>query len=124
MIYEFRSRATGSIVMMGQVADRMLGILGKPTGPQGIITVEQLPEAIARLRTAIADEQRARAAAREAAHAGERAAGALPKPAAGGGHDAEEAGPGAAISLEARAQPLIEMFERALAGKRDVTWGV
>lgn len=124
MIYEFRSRATGSIVMMGQVADRMLGILGKPTGPQGIITVEQLPEAIARLRAAIADEQRARAAAREAAHAGERAADALPKPAAGGGHDAEEAGPGAAISLEARAQPLIEMFERALAGKRDVTWGV
>ncbi len=120
MIYEFRSRATGSIVMMGQVAEKMLGILGKPTGPQGIITVEQLPEAIARLRAAIADEQRAR----EAARASERAASALPTPAAGGGYDDEEAGPGTAISFEARAQPLIEMFDRALAGKRDVTWGV
>ena len=124
MIYEFRSRATGSIVMMGQVAEKMLGILGKPTGPQGIITVEQLPEAIARLRAAIADEQRAREAAREAAHASERAASALPTPAAGGEYDDEEAGPGTAISFEARAQPLIEMFDRALAGKRDVTWGV
>jgi hypothetical protein len=120
MIYEFRSRATGSIVMMEKVAERMLGILGKPAGPQGIITVDQLPAAIACLRAAIADERHAR----EAAHASARATDALPAPAAGGGHDAEEAGPGTAIPLEARAQPLIEMFERALAGKRDVTWGV
>jgi hypothetical protein len=124
MIYEFRSRATGSIVMMEKVAERMLGILGKPAGPQGIITVDQLPAAIACLRAAIADERHAREAAREAAHASAQATDALPAPAAGGGHDAEEAGPGTAIPLEARAQPLIEMFERALAGKRDVTWGV
>ena len=67
MIYEFRSRATGSIVMTAKVAERMLGIVGKPASPQGIITVTQLPEAIARLRVAIADEQHARKAAREAA---------------------------------------------------------
>ncbi len=124
MIYEFRSRATGSIVMTAKVAERMLGIVGKPASPQGIITVTQLPEAIARLRVAIADEQHARKAAREAAHATERAAGGLPVTASAGGHDEEGAGPGAAISFEARAQPLIEMFERALAGERDVTWGV
>lgn len=120
MIYEFRSRATGSIVMMGKVAERMLGIIGKPAGPQGIITVAQLPEAISRLQAAIADERHAR----EAAHATERAAGSLSKPASGGGHDEEDTRSDAAVSFEARAQPLIEMFERSLAGQRDVTWGL
>lgn len=124
MIYEFRSRATGSVVMMGKVAERMLGIIGKPAGPQGIVTVAQLPEAISRLQAAIADERHAREAAREAAHATGRAAGSLSKPASGGGHDEEDTRPDAAVSFEARAQPLIEMFERSLAGQRDVTWGV
>lgn len=124
MIYEFRSRATGSIVMMGKVAERMLGIIGKPAGPQGIITVAQLPDAIGRLREAIADERRAREAARMAASASQASAGTPVPPGSDGGHNQEDAGSSEAVSLEARAQPLIEMFERALAGQRDVTWGV
>ena len=124
MIYEFRSRATGSIVMMGKVAERMLGIIGKPAGPQGIITVAQLPEAIERLRGAIADERRAREAARIAASAAHPVVGAPVPPGSSSGHNEEDTGSGEAVSLEARAQPLIEMFERALAGQRDVTWGV
>ena len=60
MIYEFQSRATGNVVMTGKVAERMLGIIGKPAGPQGIITVAQLPDAIERVRAAIADERHAR----------------------------------------------------------------
>jgi len=124
MIYEFRSRATGSIVMMGKVAERMLGIIGKPAGPQGIITVAQLPEAIARLRGAIDDERRARDAARIAASAPQASARTPVLSGSDGGHNQEDAGSSEAVSLEARAQPLIEMFERALAGQRDVTWGV
>lgn len=116
MIFEFQSRATGNVVMTGKVAERMLGIIGKPAGAQGIITVAQLPEAIARLKAAIADERAARDVARTASAPGPGA------PA--GGHDEEEAATGAAISLEARALPLIEMFERSLAAQRDVTWGV
>lgn len=112
MIYEFRSRATGTIVMTDKVAERMLGIIGKPAGPIGIITVAQLPQAVAALRGAIADERRARETARDA-HATEP-------------HHtdrSENASPADMITLEQRALPLIEMFERAAQAKRDVTWG-
>jgi hypothetical protein len=116
MIFEFQSRAAGNVVMTGKVAERMLGIIGKPAGSQGIITVAQLPEAIARLKAAIADERSARDAARAASAPGPSASA--------GGHDEEGAGTGAAVSFEARAVPLIEMFERSLAAQRDVTWGL
>lgn len=116
MIFEFQSRATGNVVMTGKVAERMLGIIGKPAGSQGIITVAQLPEAITRLKAAISDERAARDAARAASAPGPSAAAS--------GHDEEAAATGAAISLEARAVPLIEMFERSLAAQRDVTWGL
>ena len=113
MIYEFRSRATGSVVMTAKVAERLLALIGKPAGPQGIVTVAQLPDAIARLHAAIAEERRAREIARQAA-----------RETAASGHDEDESGASEAIPLESRALPLIEMFERALAGQRDVTWGV
>lgn len=116
MIYEFRSRATGSIVMTDKVAERLLGIIGKPAGAQGIITVAQLPQAIAALRNAVADERRARSQARDSAA----------KTTGAASHDQgdDEAPSGAAITLEQRALPLIEMFERAYAAERDVTWGI
>ncbi len=121
MIFEFQSRATGSVVMTGKVADRMLGIIGKPSGAQGIITVAQLPEAITRLKAAIADERAARDAAGKALREASRV-DLHPTPASG--HDEETSGAGGAIPLESRAIPLIEMFERSLAARRDVTWGV
>ncbi|MFM8549000.1 MAG: DUF1840 family protein [Betaproteobacteria bacterium] len=115
MVYEFRSRATGSIVMTGKVAERMLGIVGKPAGPQGIITAAQLPAAIAALRGAVADERAARAQARAA----EDHRDAMRDPG-----EAQDAARNEAITLEQRALPLIEMFERSCAAGRDVTWGV
>ena len=39
MIYEFTSRATGNMVMTQPVAERLLKLIGKHPGPQGIITV-------------------------------------------------------------------------------------
>lgn len=111
MLYEFKSRATGSVVMMGPVAERLLGIIGKTGGPTGIITVEQMPQAITNLRAAIDDERRARQQAVQAAGATDHSAG-----------ETEPAGAG--VSLEQRAVPLIEMLERALKARRDITWGV
>jgi hypothetical protein len=124
MIYEFQSRATGNVVMTGKVAERMLGIIGKPAGPQGIITVAQLPDAIERLRAAIADERHARSEARRAQHEATRSAAVTGRPASTSGHDEDDSAHGDAISLESRALPLIEMFERSLGAKRDITWGV
>jgi hypothetical protein len=115
MLYEFKSKATGTVVMTGPVAERMLAIIGKEPAARGIITVEQLGPAIEALQQAVARERA------ESAAGDER-----------GGHDdpAETIGNDdrddlrRSVSLAQRAFPLIEMFTAARAADRDVTWGV
>mgnify|MGYP001285233144 FL=1 len=112
MIYEFKSRATGSVVMTKPVAEWILKIVGRTPGATGIVTVEQMPAAIAALRKAI-DEERA------ALRAGGAGGVAPAKPRAAAEED--EAYP---VSLAQRAFPFIEMLEAAHAAGKDVTWGV
>ena len=47
MLFEFKSRATGSVVMTADVGKKVLPLIGKSPDPQGIITVNQMPAAIA-----------------------------------------------------------------------------
>ena len=109
MIYEFKSRATGSVVMLQPVAERLLEIIGKTPGATGIVTVDQLPEAIRRLEDAVAAE-RARPAGAPVAQSSDAET-----------NDADEP---VRISLTQRAWPLIEMMRASAAARRDVTWGV
>ena len=57
MLYEFRSRATGSVTMVGKAAEQVLKIIGKSPDATGIITVAQIPAAIAALEQAAEREQ-------------------------------------------------------------------
>ncbi|HLS55448.1 MAG TPA: DUF1840 domain-containing protein [Zeimonas sp.] len=114
MIYEFKSRATGSVIMTKPVAEWILQIVGKAPGAQGIFTVEQMPGAIAALRKAIDDERQALRA--EAARGGTSAAQADDA-----SKDEADAYP---VSLAQRAFPFIEMLEAAHKAGKDVTWGV
>ena len=56
MIYKFKSKATGDLIMTQPVADRVLALIGKPPTPQGIIEVDQLPAAMSALEAAVAAE--------------------------------------------------------------------
>jgi len=108
MLYEFKSKATGTVVMTSNVAERILSIIGKEAGPQGIITLEQINPAIAALQSAIErDDQESQ---------GERDS------------DATEADEPAhrhqAISLRQRAHPFIELLRDAHKAQERVTWGV
>lgn len=99
MIYEFKSQATGTVVMTKPVAEALLEAIGKDIGPRGVITVEQMPAAIARLRE-VSDNER--------------------DPDAADGDDSgndEEI-----VPLSMRAWPLIEMLGQAHAAGKDVTW--
>ena len=109
MIVTFKSKAAGDVIQFGDVAKRLLGIMGKdPDAAQGIITVEQLPDALQRLRAAVAAEK-AEMAAR-------------PR---GGDDDEDERRDGPrAITLTQRAAPMIELLEYALRDRQPVTWGV
>lgn len=104
MMFVFRSEVAPDIMMFEDVAKRLLEIIGKEAGARGVITVEQMPEAIARLRAAIAEDR------------------ARHKPQ---GEDREEAGPeGPRITLAQRAIPFAEQLELSLARGKPVMWGV
>lgn len=106
MLVTFKCGVCADVMMFGEVAKQMMQIIGKTLGPRGVITVEQMPDAIARLRQAIEEERRLRAAG----------------PAAGaddGEDDQRER-----IGIAQRALPLIELLECSLREEVAVTWGV
>ena len=82
MIITFSSPASGDVIMFGDVAQRMLDIMGKDgTAKQGIVTVEQLPDALARLKAAMeAERQRHKGLNDEDMAATEPAAGGGQRP--------------------------------------------
>ncbi|HEY9024360.1 MAG TPA: DUF1840 domain-containing protein [Burkholderiaceae bacterium] len=100
MIYKFKSRATGDLIMTQPVGDRVLALIGKERTPQGIIEVDQMPAAIGALESAVAAE--------------------APRAA-----DDDDAGGGKAdrVSLRQRVWPMVEMMKHAMAGKQPITWG-
>jgi hypothetical protein len=115
MIYEFKCRATGTVVMTKPAAEWLLRVIGKEPGPTGIITVAQMPAAIDAIRTAVEEEKRAiREARQESSGAPPAGAGDL-----GQGEDAS-----AVVTLAQRAWPFVEMLEAAHKAERDITWGV
>ena len=104
----FKSQASGDVMMFAKNARELLRIIGKdPDASQGVITVEQLPEAIARLRAAVDDDKASRA---------ERDSGEpdAVDPATGQGR----------IYLAQRAIPFLELMQYALDDEKPVTWGV
>ena len=109
MIYKFKSKAAGDVIMMQPNGDQVLRILGKAPGGKGIVTVAELPAAISTLEAAI----------------GSGVGGGDPKPA--GDRDGEDrSGAEAAelVSLQRRVWPLLEMMKASLAARADVVWGV
>jgi hypothetical protein len=101
----FQSDASGDVMMFDDIAHRMMDIMGKDKTGRGVITVEQMPDCIARLKAVIA-EDRARA-------------GDKPQ-----GEEEEETGVAARVSLAQRALPLLELLERSLQREKPVLWGV
>lgn len=107
MLYKFKSKAAGDLIMLEPNGRRVLEIIGKDTGPQGIIEAPQMPAAISALESAIAQEEAAhKAAADEAKAKGE------PAPRAEG------------VSLRQRAVPFIDMLKRCEQAKQEIVWGV
>lgn len=108
MLIIFKSPASGDVIMFEKNGKEMLGVLGKdPADAKGIVTVEQLPGAIAAVRNAIdADKARLAESAAPAEDEGDA------KPAGGG------------VSFFQRAVPLLDLLERSLKDKVPVTWGV
>lgn len=106
----FRSKAAGEIFMFAETARRLFEIIGRQEAPRGVITAEQVPEALGRLVAAVEEEKAQLKAAQDEADLADRQGdvGAQPR----------------AITLGQRAFPLIEMLREAQKKKVDVTWGI
>jgi Domain of unknown function (DUF1840) len=107
MIYKFKSKAAGDVIMMAPTAERVLAAIGKEASAKGIIEPAAMPAAITALERAIADDEAARGGA-------ERDAGA----------DQATSGSGDAMPLRRRAWPMIEMLRRSGDAGEPIVWGV
>ncbi len=105
MFYRFKSQAAGDVIMQRANGDQMLAIVGKEPSPQGIITVEQMPAAIAALEAAIVVHEAAEA---ERAQHPEKTV------------EVE----GDSVMLRERAAPFIDLLRTASQAGKDVVWGV
>ncbi len=73
MIYKFKSKATGDVIMLAASAEPILRLVGKAPAAQGIFEVADMPGVIDSLERAVADAEAAREQAeREAAAEGRR----------------------------------------------------
>ncbi|WP_027996825.1 DUF1840 domain-containing protein [Simplicispira psychrophila] len=117
MLYKFKSRSTADLILLEPHGRRLLQIIGKETGRAGIVTVAQIPAAVAALEAAVLDEERRAAAAQAQAKEAHTNAQA---------DDAAEEGPQGdsdVVSLRQRAAPFIDMLRRSAQGGDDVVWG-
>ena len=114
MLFTFRSDASGDLLLLGDAAKKLLAIIGKdPEDTKGIVTVPQLPNAIALLRAAI-EEDRARQAELERQRTEKDDAA---------DREAGRSGMAAPVGLAQRAWPLLDMLETAQKEAVPVTWG-
>jgi hypothetical protein len=111
MIYKFKSKAAGDVVMLGPNGDQLLRALGREPAAQGIIEVAAMPAAIAALERAVAEEE-ARGRPADKADAADAESDPGDERAARG------------VGLRARVWPMVEMMRRSQAAGEPIVWGV
>lgn len=111
MIYKFKSKATGDLIMLGPQGDTVMRLLGREPAAQGIIEVADMPRALALLEQAVADDE----AVRGKTAPGDDADGDATE-------EVDRAGSG--VSLRQRVWPLVEAIKRAQAAGEPLVWGV
>lgn len=107
MIYKFKSKAAGDVIMLEPGGDMLLRAIGREPAPKGIIEPPAMADAIVAIERVIAEDEAARAEAEAEA----RATGE-PLPAREG------------VTPRQRLWPMVEMLRRAQAAKEPIVWGV
>ena len=107
MLYKFKSKAAGDLIMLEPNGRRVLEIIGKDPGPKGIILPQEMPGAVSALEAAIAREDEDHQAAADQARAAGQAA---PR--------------SEAITLRQRALPFLDMLRRCEQAGKEILWGV
>ena len=110
MLYKFKSKVTGDLIMLEPNGRQVLQLVGKGDAAslvKGILLPADMPSAISALEHAIAlDEAAQQQRQQEAKTAGEKAPRAE------------------TVSLRQRAVPFIDMIKRCQAANEEILWGV
>ena len=96
MLYKFKSKAAGDVIMLQPHGDQLLRLLGREPAAKGIIEVADMPAAMRALQEAAAQAQA----------------------------PADDAGGERGVGLKQRVWPLIEMMKRSHAAGEPIVWGV
>ena len=108
MLYKFKSRSTADLIMLEPTARQILPIIGKDPGDaHGIVTVAQIPGAIAALEAAVDAEENLGRKEPDYASTNE---------------EDQQVNEGEIIGLRQRAVPFIDMLRRSAAENNDVVW--
>lgn len=114
MLYRFKSKNAGDVIMLEPNGRQVLEIIGKEVGPQGIILAEQMPAALRALRTAIEQDEaleRQRLLEQDAT-----------RRAQGDGAVSIHQPPG--VTLRHRSMPFMQMMESCHRDGDSIVWGV
>ncbi len=107
MMYKFKSKAAGDVIMLQPNGDQVMRILGREPAAKGIFEAASLPAAAAALEAAVAAEE------------------AMKKQAGNEAQDDTDAPTKRdTVSLRQRVWPLVEMMKRSHAAGQDIVWGV
>ena len=107
MLYKFKSKAAGDLILLEPQGKQFLQLIGKAVEPKGIIEADQMPEAIKALQQAVKAQEHVQAQAVAQA----KAQGQTPPKFE-------------AISLRQRTKPIIDMLERCHKAGQPMVWGV
>ena len=110
MLYKFKSKVTGDLIMLEPNGRQMLTLIGKSDAAslaKGIVLPQDMAEAIAALERAIEqDEDVQKKRMRDALAAGEKLARSD------------------VVTLRQRAVPFVDMLKRCQAAGKEIVWGV
>jgi hypothetical protein len=96
MIYKFKSKAAGDVIMLQPHGDQLMRLIGREPAAKGIIETAAMPAAIRALQEAAAQAQ----------------------------PTAVDEGGERGVGLKQRVWPMIEMMKRSLAAGEPIVWGV
>ncbi|GAB5098332.1 DUF1840 domain-containing protein [Caballeronia sp. LP006] len=108
MLITFKTSAAPDVMMLQNLAEYLLGIIGKQLNERGVITHDELPAAIEKLEAAVSTDKKERAEHDGHFHEGED------------GHEPHEI----PIGLAQRAYPFLDMLRLAQKEHTDILWGV
>jgi len=125
MLYKFKSKASGDVIMFETHAKALLEIMGKDPSAKGILLVADMPKALEALEAALKKH------GHEANHEAEHEAGhevshekGHASPAKHRSKEQEHEQESLAVSLGQRAAPMRQMIKQCILEGHPIVWGV